>query len=62
DETVVTRRQFALSVKLAPGDYRFVSRATDAQGNVQVEQRVENAAGYLNSSWRDHGLNIKVAA
>ncbi|MFA4913763.1 MAG: sulfite oxidase [Burkholderiaceae bacterium] len=55
-------RQFALSVKLAPGDYRFVSRATDAQGNVQVEQRVENAAGYLNSSWRDHGLDIKVAA
>lgn len=55
-------RQFALPVKLAAGEYRFVSRATDAQGNVQVENRVENAAGYLNSSWRDHGLDIKVQA
>lgn len=55
-------RQFALMVDLAPGEYRWVSRATDAQGNVQPEQRVENAAGYMNSSWRDHGLDIKVIA
>jgi sulfite dehydrogenase len=55
-------RQFALPVDLKPGDYVFVSRATDAKGNVQLENRNDNEAGYLNSSWRDHALNIKVAA
>jgi sulfite dehydrogenase len=55
-------RQFALPVDLKPGDYVFVSRATDAKGNVQLENRNDNEAGYLNSSWRDHALKIKVAA
>jgi sulfite dehydrogenase len=55
-------RQFALPVDLKPGDYVFVSRATDAKGNVQVENRNDNEAGYLNSSWRDHALKIKVTA
>jgi sulfite dehydrogenase len=53
-------RQFALPVNLKPGDYVFVSRATDVKGNVQVENRQDNEAGYLNSSWRDHALKIKV--
>jgi sulfite dehydrogenase len=55
-------RQFAYRVDLKPGDYVFVSRATDVRGNVQVENRNDNAAGYLNSSWRDHALKIKVQA
>ncbi|OZI66974.1 SorT family sulfite dehydrogenase catalytic subunit [Bordetella genomosp. 11] len=55
-------RQFALRVDLKPGDYVFMSRATDIKGNVQAEYRNENEAGYLNSSWRDHALNIKVSA
>ncbi|WP_427184693.1 sulfite oxidase [Bordetella bronchialis] len=55
-------RQFALRVDLKPGDYVFVSRATDVKGNVQVKNRNDNEAGYLNSSWRDHALKIKVTA
>ncbi|AOB32645.1 sulfite oxidase [Bordetella sp. H567] len=55
-------RQFALPVDLKPGDYLFVSRATDVRGNVQPEHRNDNEAGYLNSSWRDHALTIKVMA
>jgi sulfite dehydrogenase len=54
-------RQFVLGVKLPPGTYTLVSRATDSQGNVQPEARVENASGYSNNSWRDHGLQITVA-
>jgi DMSO/TMAO reductase YedYZ molybdopterin-dependent catalytic subunit len=53
-------RQFALPVRLQPGQYTIACRATDANGNVQPEQRKENADGYSNSSWRDHALNITV--
>jgi sulfite dehydrogenase len=38
-----------------------MSRATDAQGNVQPEGRVDNLGGYNNNSWRDHALQITVA-
>lgn len=55
-------RQFALPVDLRPGDYTFVSRATDVRGAVQVENRNDNEAGYSNNSWRDHALKIKVPA
>jgi sulfite dehydrogenase len=54
-------RQFALPVNLQPGQYTFASRAMDVKGNIQVENRRENDAGYLNSSWRDHMLKITVA-
>jgi sulfite dehydrogenase len=53
-------RQFVLPVKLAPGTYTLASRATDAKGNVQVENRLDNTAGYINSSWRDHALQVTV--
>ncbi|MNL81524.1 hypothetical protein D3C87_2086720 [compost metagenome] len=54
-------RQFALPVELAAGQHVLVSRVEDSQGNVQVEARVENADGYVNSSWRDHGLTVNVS-
>lgn len=53
-------RQFVLPVRLKPGTYMLASRATDANGNVQSEQRIENAAGYNNTSWRDHAFQITV--
>lgn len=53
-------RQFVLPVRLTPDTCTLVSRATDAHGKVQPEQRVENAAGY-NNSWRDHAIRITVA-
>ncbi len=54
-------RQFVAPVKLGPGAHLLVSRAEDSQGNRQPELRVENAHGYGNNSWRDHGVQVTVA-
>lgn len=53
-------RQFVLGVKLPAGTHSLASRALDVKGNWQPEERVENTAGYNNSSWRDHALQITV--
>ncbi|MDL5032085.1 sulfite oxidase [Pelomonas sp. APW6] len=54
-------RQFSLEVKLAPGSYQVASRAVDSAGQVQPAERVENAHGYNNNSWRDHAISLAVA-
>jgi DMSO/TMAO reductase YedYZ molybdopterin-dependent catalytic subunit len=54
-------REFVLPVRLTSGTYTLASRATDANGNVQPEHRVEDADGYNNTSWRDHAIRITVA-
>ncbi|MDQ9170873.1 sulfite oxidase [Oxalobacteraceae bacterium R-40] len=54
-------RQFALPVDLRPGSYVLASRATDVNGKVQDELRIDNSAGYNNTSWRDHALPVMVA-
>lgn len=54
-------RQFELPVQLPAGRHVLASRVTDVRGTVQVENRVENKGGYLNSSWRDHAVSITVA-
>jgi DMSO/TMAO reductase YedYZ molybdopterin-dependent catalytic subunit len=54
-------RQFVRPVRLTPGEYTLMSRATDDKGNAQPEQRPENQSGYVNNSWRDHALTITVA-
>jgi sulfite oxidase len=54
-------RQFALVAQLPPGGHLLASRATDAAGNVQPEQRLENAGGYNNTSWLDHAVPVMVA-
>lgn len=54
-------RQFVLETRLALGQHVLASRATDAMGNVQPQQRLENAAGYNNTSWADHAVTVKVA-
>jgi DMSO/TMAO reductase YedYZ molybdopterin-dependent catalytic subunit len=53
-------RQFALPVRLAPGTYTIMSRATDSQGRVQPESSPENTGGYLNSGWQSHGVKVVV--
>lgn len=55
-------RQFALAVKLEPGNYVIASRAIDSRDQAQPEARVENAGGYNNNSWKDHALSITVVA
>jgi DMSO/TMAO reductase YedYZ molybdopterin-dependent catalytic subunit len=54
-------RQFALKATLPAGTHTLVSRATDMDGNVQPEQRLENVSGYSNNSWADHGVTVVVA-
>ena len=54
-------RQFVFATRLATGTVVLASRATDAAGNVQPQQRMENAGGYNNTSWADHALTLKVA-
>lgn len=54
-------RQFALPVNLPAGTHVITSRATDAAGNVQPEQRMENSGGYNNASWADHAVKVTVA-
>jgi sulfite dehydrogenase len=53
-------RQFAMPVRLAPGTYTIMSRATDSQGRVQPESTPENGGGYLNSGWQAHGVRVVV--
>ncbi len=54
-------RQFVLAASLPAGSYTLTSRATDTAGNVQPEQRLENAGGYNNTSWADHAVKVTVA-
>lgn len=54
-------RQFVLETRLPVGQHVLASRATDAMGKVQPQQRLENAAGYNNTSWADHALTVNVA-
>ena len=53
-------RQFAMPLRMAAGNYVVVSRATDSAGNVQPEQRAENAHGYSNNSWKDPAVMLSV--
>lgn len=54
-------RPFVLAVDLEPGEYRIVSRATDAEGNSQPEGRVDNERGYGHNGWKDHGVTVVVS-
>jgi sulfite dehydrogenase len=54
-------REFSAPVVLAAGTHVLASRVTDTQGRSQPEARVENKAGYLNTSWRDHAVTVTVA-
>lgn len=53
-------RQFVLPVRLDAGSHTLVSRATDAKGNTQPPDRVENHRGYGHNGWRDHGIKLNV--
>lgn len=53
-------RQFIFPIELQPGQYDIACRATNAAGQKQPKDRVENNRGYLNNSWHDHMLTISV--
>jgi sulfite dehydrogenase len=45
---------------MAPGNYIVTSRAIDGAGNVQPQDRLENAHGYNNNSWADAAVRVAV--
>ncbi len=53
-------RQFTLPLRMAPGNYVVTSRAIDAAGNVQPQDRLENLHGYNNNSWADAAVKVAV--
>ena len=53
-------RQFTLPLQMAPGNYVVTSRAIDAAGNVQPQDRLENLHGYNNNSWADAAVKVVV--
>ena len=53
-------RHFALPMRMAAGNYVLVSRATDAGGSVQPEQRFENSHGYSHNGWKDPAVQLTV--
>lgn len=54
-------REFVFSAKLEPGTHQLASRTTNEAGQSQPEERLENNRGYVNNSWRDHMVTVKVA-
>lgn len=53
-------RAFTYTTRLAPGRETVVSRATDAAGDVQPRDRVENERGYGHNGWLDAALHLEL--
>lgn len=54
-------RPFVVAADLNPGEYRIVSRATDANGKTQPRERRDNERGYGHNGWEDHGITLNVS-
>ena len=55
-------RSFVFPVELEAGRHRFVSRATDTEGDSQPREAVMNQRGYGHTGWLDPALAINVVA
>lgn len=56
-------RRWVHTVEAEEGqDLQLTSRATDAEGETQPEERIENERGYLHNGWRDHTITVEVQA
>lgn len=53
---------FVLQTELKPGEYQFVSRATDTAGDSQPREVAMNERGYGHNGWLDAALSMKVVA
>lgn len=53
-------RSFVLPLELPTGRHRFVSRATDTEGERQPAEAVQNHRGYGHNGWRDPALTLNV--
>lgn len=53
-------RPFVLIVDLKPGSYTLASRAIDAEGAYQPQERLDNERGYGHNGWEDHAVKLTV--
>lgn len=54
-------RTFSMKWDAPAGTHTLVCRATDARGNVQPKERLENERGYAHNGWSDPGVVVKVS-
>lgn len=54
-------RRFTYAFDAEPGEYTIASRATDARGDTQPEERAENESGYAHNGWRDPAVRVQVS-
>ena len=55
-------RTFQFSANLPVGEYHFVTRATDTEGDQQPKLAIHNHRGYGHNGWRDHALRVQAVA
>ena len=55
-------RTFQFAANLPVGEHRFVTRATDTEGDQQPKAAVHNHRGYGHNGWQDHGLSVRAVA
>ena len=55
-------RTFQFAANLPVGEHRFVTRATDTQGDQQPKLAVDNHRGYGHNGWQDHALRVQAVA
>ena len=55
-------RTFQFAANLPVGEHRFVTRATDTQGDQQPKLAVHNHRGYGHNGWQDHALRVQAVA
>ena len=55
-------RTFQFAANLPIGEHRFVTRATDTEGDQQPKLAVHNHRGYGHNGWQDHALRVQAVA
>ena len=55
-------RSFQWVTEMPVGQHRFVTRATDTEGDRQPKLAVHNHRGYGHNGWQDHALSVRAVA
>jgi len=55
-------RTFQFVANVPVGEHRFVTRATDTQGDQQPKLALHNHRGYGHNGWQDHALYVQAVA
>ena len=55
-------RTFQFVANVPVGEQRFVTRATDTQGDQQPKLALHNHRGYGHNGWQDHALHVQAVA